>query len=101
MDKASDFGSEDCEFESRRGQNHFALQHHTNVVKFLKRSNSNIDVFLKKKYFQDMQLSLNVIVSEGVHQFFLKFCARSALIDKLPLKENNSYLNCKTLQCNL
>ena len=23
MDKASDFGSEDCEFESRRGQNTF------------------------------------------------------------------------------
>ena len=23
MDKASDFGSEDCEFESRRGRNHF------------------------------------------------------------------------------
>ena len=23
MDKASDFGSEDCEFESRRGQNRF------------------------------------------------------------------------------
>ena len=32
MDKASDFESEDCEFESRQGLNHFVMQYHKNVV---------------------------------------------------------------------